>query len=89
MNDHAIGPRAGPELLLFGGELEEPKRGGGVESELAEDVDDEVIGEIEGELGNGAEAVEDGEAGDAFDQLGLGKLELVLGPPVGGTTDVE
>jgi hypothetical protein len=48
-----------------------------------------LVGEVEGEVGEGIEALENEEAGDPIRQFGSGKLVFVPGFPVEGTGQVE
>lgn len=57
MNNFAIRSGIGPEVLLLRGDSEESQAGAGIETKPDEDGVEDVVGELEGELGDGVEAL--------------------------------
>lgn len=88
MDNSAIRFRVGPEVLLPQCDPEEAQASVGVEAQPDEDGVEEIVGEAEGKLGNGVEALEGEDAAYPVNELrsgdaGVGSAE-VDGPAASG-----
>lgn len=93
MDNSAIRFRVGPEVLLPQCDPKEAQAGVGVEAQPDEDGVEEIVGEAEGKLGNGVEALEREDAAYPVDELRSGDAGIgragVDGPAASGQVQGE
>jgi len=84
MNNFAVDFDVGPVFLLPGSQFKELQTGVRVQPQFPKDGVDEVVGKVEGEIGNGVETPENEETADPVEQFGAGHLVFVPGLPSEG-----
>lgn len=82
MDDSAVRFDIGPEVLLPQCDPKESQASIGIETEPHEDVVEDAIGEVEGELGYGVEALEGEDTAYPIDELGSTDAGVAVGSPL-------